>query len=125
MLMRTHDGAVDHGVFVVGVGCQMLEDAFPNPRFRPSAVSAMHILPITETFRQIAPRNAGPVSIQHRLNEQAIVGRSHPDVALTPGKKVANTLPLIVTKAVASHRSAPSWLIPYESKFAPPRNPPK
>jgi len=30
---------------------------------------------------------------------------------------------LIVTKAVASHPSAPSWLTPYEPKFDPRRNP--
>lgn len=83
----------------------------------------MNPYPIAETLRQIAPGNAGPIPVEHRLDEQPVVSRRHPDVTLPPGKKVSDTLPLIVSQAVASHGSAPHQLTPDESKFAPRRNP--
>lgn len=121
--MRAHDGAVDHRVFVIGIGSQVLENPLPNPRFRPAAVTAMDVLPVAKAFGQVAPGNPRPVAIQHRLDKQTVVRRRHSDLPLTPRKQIANPLPLIVPQAVASHRSAPKSLTPHESNFAPLGNP--
>src|SRR5580692_5793939 len=63
VLMGTHNGAVDHRIFIVGVSGKMQEDLLPYTRFRPSAEALMHVLPVTEALRQIAPRHAGAVAV--------------------------------------------------------------
>ena len=35
VLMGAHDIAVEHRIFVVGIGGQMLKDVLPDPRFQP------------------------------------------------------------------------------------------
>ncbi len=69
MLMATHDGAVHHRVFVVGVFGEMFENPPPDTGFGPAAEAAVHVLPVTEAFRQIPPGDAGTVAIQHGLDE--------------------------------------------------------
>jgi hypothetical protein len=61
--MRTHDGRIDHGVFIVGTGCQRLEHALPDGAFAPASVPGMDDPEIPEPLRQIAPGNACPVAI--------------------------------------------------------------
>jgi len=123
MLMSAHDGAVDHRVLIVGIGCEMLEYPLPDAGLGPTAEPPMHVLPVAEPLRQIAPRYAGSIAKQHRFDEQPVIRRSHPHMTLTPGQQALDTVPLIVAKAVASHWSAPKWLTRYESKFPPRRNP--
>ena len=123
MLMGAHDRAVDHRVFIVGFRRQVLENTAPYTRSAPSAVASVEILPVAEALRKVAPRDASAIAVDHRLDEQSVVCCCHPDVPIPPGKEVADTLPLIVAKAVASHRSAPNWPTSYESKFPTRRNP--
>jgi hypothetical protein len=78
MLMSTHDGAVDHRVFVVGLLGQMLKELHPDTPLGPTAEAAVHILPTAEALRQVAPGDAGAVTEQDRFDEQAVVGRGHP-----------------------------------------------
>jgi hypothetical protein len=120
--MGTHNGAVDHRIFIVGVSGKMQEDLLPDTRFGPTAEALMHVLPVTEALRQIAPRHAGAVAVQHRLDEQPVVCRRHSHMSLLSRQQVPDTLPLIVAYAITSHRSAPNRLTPYESKFSPRRN---
>jgi hypothetical protein len=86
VLVSAHNGTVDHRVFVVGVGYQMLKYPLPDAGFRPSGKAAVHVLPITEAFGQITPRNAGPVTIQYRLDEQAVVRCGDTDRTLPAGQ---------------------------------------
>jgi hypothetical protein len=79
--MGTHDGAVDHRIFIVRVLGEASEHPLPDTGHRPAAETAMHVLPVTEAFRQVAPRDAGTVTIQHRLDEQAVVRRGRTDGA--------------------------------------------
>jgi hypothetical protein len=104
--MRTHNGAVEHRVFVVGIGRQMLEDPLPDPGFGPPAEPPVHVFPVAETLRQIAPRDAGAIAIQDRLDEQAVVRRGHADMFLPPRQQVFDPVPLVVAQCVAAHRSA-------------------
>jgi len=55
MLMRPNDRAVDHRIFVIGVGGQMLEDLLPEARLGPAAEPSMGVLPVAESLRQITP----------------------------------------------------------------------
>jgi hypothetical protein len=73
VLVSTHDRAVDHRVFVVRVGCQVLKDPLPHTRVRPATVPAARVVPITKALRQVAPRYPGPEAIEHRLDEQPVI----------------------------------------------------
>ena len=79
-----------------------------NSRFRSAAEPPVHVLPIAEALRQVAPRNARAITVEHRLDEQPVILRGHSHITFTPRQQVPNTLPLIVAKGVASHRSAPN-----------------
>ncbi len=83
----------------------------------------MNIFPIAEAFWQVTPGNARSIAVEDSLDEQPIVRRSDTNMALPARQQIANTLPLIVPKSIATHRSAPNMLTAYESNFAPRRNP--
>jgi hypothetical protein len=84
MLMGAHNGAVDHGVFIVCVGREMLENPLPHTGLCPTAEPAMHILPITEALRQVTPGCSDSVAIEYRLDEQPVVSRGYSDGPLAP-----------------------------------------
>jgi hypothetical protein len=123
MLMRPHDGGVDHGVFFVGIGRELGKYSFPDTGFCPSAETAMDVLPVAEAFRKIAPRNPRAIPKDHGLDKQPVLRRRHLDMVDTPRQVLRNRPPLIVSQSVASHLSAPNQLTPQESRFAPRRDP--
>ena len=98
---------VDHRIFVVGIGREMLEDPLPDSRLRPPAETPVHVFPIPEAFRQIAPGYPGAIAVQHRFDEPPVVDRGHANPTLAPRKQVPDAVPLIIAKSVAAHRSAP------------------
>jgi hypothetical protein len=104
--MDPHDGAVDHRIFVVGIGREMLENPPPYAGFGPAAEAPMHVLPIAKTLRQITPGYPSPVAIEYSLDEQAVVGCSYADRPFTPRQQVLDPVPLVVAKSIAAHRSA-------------------
>ena len=108
--MSPHDGAVDHRVFVVSFGREMLEDALPDAGFGPAAETPLGVLPPAQAFRQVAPGNTGAVTIQHRFDEQAVIGGGDPDRTFPARQQVLDPVPLVVAKSVAAHRSAPQKL---------------
>jgi len=55
VLMSPHDGAVDHRVLVIAIGCQVLKDALPDAGFGPAVEPPVRILPVAEALRQVAP----------------------------------------------------------------------
>jgi hypothetical protein len=110
VLMGAHNGAVDHRIFVVGIRRQKLKDLLPDPGFGPSAEALVHVLPVAEPFRQIAPGNASPVAIDHGFDKQAVVGCGHSNRTLPPRQKVLDPVPLVIAQSVAAHRSAPQKL---------------
>jgi hypothetical protein len=63
MLVSTHNGCVDHHVFVVVIARQQLEDALENPALRPPTEALVDDFPIPETLGEITPRNAGSVIV--------------------------------------------------------------
>lgn len=85
MLMRPHDGGVDHGVFVVGLLGQHREDALSHAAFRPTREAGMDDAVIAESLRQVSPRNACPVTVAHRFDEQAVIPCRPAHSLLDPG----------------------------------------
>jgi hypothetical protein len=83
--MSAHDGAVDHGVFVVGLLGQQLKDPLPDACLCPTAEAAMHVLPVAETLWQVTPGDASAIAEEDGLDEQAVVGRGYPTAARAAG----------------------------------------
>ena len=75
---------------------QQFENALENSALCPPAEALIDHLPVSETLRQIAPRDTCSVPIQDRIDEQSIVGRGAADMALASGQKVLDPIPLIV-----------------------------
>jgi hypothetical protein len=100
VLVGPDDGAVDHRVFVVGIGGQMLEDLLPDPALGPAAEPAMGVLPIAESLRQIAPRDAGAVAIENRFDESTIVLGSGADMTDPARQPIFDPLPLVVAQSI-------------------------
>ena len=96
MLVSTHNGGVDHHVFVVVIARQQLENAIENPTLRPPAEALVNDFPITETLRKITPRNAGSIPVENGFDEQPIVRRCASNMAFAAGKKILDPIPLVV-----------------------------
>jgi len=43
VLVGSYDGAVDHRAFFVGIACQVLKDALPDPGFGPATEPSMRV----------------------------------------------------------------------------------
>src|SRR5262249_37296840 len=108
VLMSTHNGGVDHHVFVVGITRQQSENAIKNPAFRPPAEMLMHALPMAEARRQIAPWHTGPEPVQNRFNEHPVIRRGAANVPLPSRQNILDPIPLVVAQAKAFHRPASS-----------------
>ena len=80
MLVGAHDGTVNHRIFVVGLGGQVLEEALPHPFIGPTAEPLVGVLPVALPFRQNAPRNSGAVAVEHGFDESAIVVGGDADI---------------------------------------------
>jgi hypothetical protein len=96
MLMGANDGAVEHRVFIIGIGGQMLKYPLPDTGFGPTAEAPVHVDAIAEAFGQIAPRHASPTAVENRVDEQPIVRRGYADRAIASGQQVPDQFPLVV-----------------------------
>ena len=67
--MRAHDGGIDHRLLVIGVVSQMLEKLLPNAALGPPGKPGMNLYGVAKSLRQIAPRNARTITIQHGLDK--------------------------------------------------------
>ncbi len=103
VLMGADDGGVDHHVFGVGVTGQVIQNTLENPALAPPAEALVRALPGTKMRRQIAPWNACPIAVEHRLDEEPIVWRSTADMAPTPRKKILDPIPLIIPQSIPIH----------------------
>lgn len=116
VLMRAYNGAVDHRVFVVGIGCQHFEYLLPCAALRPARKPRMNLNRVSKTFRQVAPRYACAITVKHRLDEQPVILGGDANMARTAGQKILDPVPLIIPKGVAAHLSAPNQLTSRESR---------
>src|SRR5215472_18968180 len=106
VLMSSHDGAVYHGVFVVGIRRQMLQDPFPDAALGPPGKPRVNLDRIAESLRQIAPGYASAIPVEHGFDEQPVVTCRHPYPAFAARQQVLDTVPLVVTQAITAHQSA-------------------
>ena len=119
MLVGTHDRAVDHRVFVVGIGRQHLEEPLPDAAFGPPGEARMNLDRIAKALGQIPPWNACPITIEHRFDKQPIVLGRHSHVTLASRQDILDLVPLVVPKGIAAHPSAPNQLTSHESRKSP------
>ena len=56
---------------------------------------------VAKAFGQIAPGNAGAITIERCLDKEAIILGNHSDGSHSAGEQMLNTLPLIITESVA------------------------
>ena len=106
MLVGPHDGAVNHRIFVVGVGGEVLEEALPHSFLGSTAEPLVGVLPIAKPLRQVAPRNSGAVAVEHRFDEAAIAVGGDADITGLAGQQVLDSLPLVIAKCISVHGSA-------------------
>ena len=104
MLVRPHNRAVDHRVFVVSLAGEVLKDPFPHSGLRPAAEPPVRVFPITEPLRQITPGNSGRVAMENRFDEWAIVLSGCADMTGSPRQQVLDALPLVLAQSVPGHR---------------------
>jgi len=104
--MGPHDGAIDHRIFVVGIGGQVLKQALPHSLLSPPTEAPVRILPIAESFRQVAPGNSGAVSVEDGFAESAIIVGGYADISRFSGKQVLDPFPLIIAKSISVPGSA-------------------
>ncbi len=76
--MRPHDGGVDRDVSVdlpgrVGLGLDLLDQAFPGSVGRPQAVAFIDGLPRAEPFGQVTSLNAGPHPVQNPVDHLSVI----------------------------------------------------
>ena len=108
---------------VVGVAGQTLEGPLPGPAPGPAAKAGVDLLPGPEPFRQVAPGDARPVAVQHRLDERPVVLGRGPDPPLAPGQQALDPLPLVIPQGVAAHRPVPLGGRPTHNRSRTPTDP--
>jgi hypothetical protein len=122
LLMRPHDGGIDHQPFQIGLARQGGEDLVQNAHLDPAIVPALHALVFAEPPRQIALAPARAGHPQQRVQKPSIVG-AWTSLALPAARhKLLKLLPLVVQKPFAIHRRSPK--ISVESDSRPLENPP-
>ena len=86
--MGSHNCAVDLGILVVCLGSQHFKDPSLNATLAPAHVASMNHPKVAKAFGQIAPGNAGAITIEHCLDKEAIILGSHSDGSHSlPGSK--------------------------------------
>src|SRR5260370_2481046 len=113
--MRPHDRTVDHGVLIIRIARQHLKQLLPHAALGPAREARMYLDRVAKAFGQVPPRNARPITVDHRLYKQPIVLGRYPHMPLTSGQNILDPVPLVVPKGVAAHLSAPNQLTVYES----------
>ena len=103
MLVRAHNGGINHRILVVRVGGQRLEHAPPHAGPAPARVPGMNDAIISKARRQIPPRDPCAVAVQYRFDEQPVVPGCSTHIAFSTRQQILDPLPLVVPQSVSSH----------------------
>jgi hypothetical protein len=106
MLVGTHNGGIDHRVFVVGVLGQMVEDALPYAAPSPAVEPGVHHAEVAKPFWQITPRNPGAITVQDCIDKQTVIHSWTADRTTPARQKLFDPFPLIVSQSVTFHSHA-------------------
>jgi hypothetical protein len=104
--MGTHDGSINHHVFVIGIARQQLENSIENAAPCPSTKALVHDLPVAKTRGQITPGDSCSISVKNCINKQSVVCCVAAHMTFPPRQKILDPLPLVVQQSKALHRSA-------------------
>ena len=63
MLVGADNGRIDHGVFIIGILRQGLENLPPRPILAPARMPRVNGPEVSEPFWQIAPCNSGSIAV--------------------------------------------------------------
>src|SRR3954453_23669228 len=88
-------------------GADQLEHALPHAGLGPATEAGLHLDPTAKALGQIAPGDASPIAVEHRLHEEPVILGGHAHIPDPPRQQILDPLPLIISHAVASHQSAP------------------
>jgi hypothetical protein len=94
VLVRPHDGSVNHGVFIVGIHHQGLQDTLPHTAPAPAHVTQMDHPKVAKAFGQVASRDAGAVAVEHGMDKQPVVLCWRSYRAGPAGQQVFDAFPL-------------------------------
>ena len=100
--MGPHNRAVDLGILIVCLGSQHFKDPLSDTPLAPAHVTSVNHPKVAKAFGQIAPGDTNAITIEHCLDEGAIILGSHSDGSHSAGEQMLNTLPLIITESIAS-----------------------
>ena len=102
VLVGSHDGRVDHGVFVVGVLGQYFKQALPHTAPAPAHMAQVHHAEVPNRSGRIAPGNARAIAVEHRIDEQAVVFGRRSNVPGPAGQQVLDLQPLLICQGVSA-----------------------
>ena len=86
--MGPHNRAVKLGILVVCLSSQYLKDSLPDTPLAPVHVTSVNHPKVAKAFRQVTPGNTDPITVEHRLDKEAIIFGSHSDCAHSAGEQV-------------------------------------
>lgn len=109
MLVGSHNGTVNHRVFVVRVGAQYRKDAAPYALFGPATPPAVGVVPTAKAVRKVTPGGAGAVPMYNRVDEPAVIHRRYPDRARPSWQRPLDQVPLVIAELVGAHGISLCW----------------
>ena len=69
-------------------------------------MAAGDVVPVSETLRQVAPRDARAVAVNDGLDKQAVILRRDADRIFAAGQYMFDPLPLIIAQSIALDRKS-------------------
>lgn len=96
--MSFDDGGINHHVFIIGTAGQRFEHTLPHTRLASACVTLVDISEIAEAFRQIPPRYASAIAVQHRVNEQSGIRTVRSNMSSLARQHVFDASPLRITE---------------------------
>ena len=104
--MGSHDRAVDHRVFIIGIDGQQSKDAGPDSTFGPAAMPPMRVVPVTEVFRNVTPGDARAIAVEHHVHEKPVIHGGDPNRPHPSRQGVLDPVPLVIAESFVAHWSA-------------------
>jgi hypothetical protein len=96
MLMRPHDGRIDHQPFQIGFARENRQYVVENAHLNPAIITPFHRLIVAQPLWQITPTSARTRHPQQRIQKPTVVG-TRPALTLGAARHEAlNSLPLII-----------------------------
>ena len=84
--MGSDDSGVHLRVLVIRVFPKSLKHSLPEPTLRPADVAGINFDGVSEALGEVSPRDSRSITLENRLDEQAIVFRGHPNRPWTTGE---------------------------------------